>query len=213
MYCPRCLSSCGPGTPQCQACGFTAKDLEDLLGRGPARVDPVMDVAHCLRLTDRTALEAAVDDFEHRFPQVHLSLFLGAMPVGMTVAEAGMWLLNHGTTDRRGIRCDNDLGVILLIDPAARQVGLSIGYALEGFLHPSQLQRVLDGCSHHLVHAQVAAACLRIIGALDVLLRRAGTARLRTAPDGAGNWKKFFGLSGQKGARQAATRPLSPTPP
>jgi len=138
-----------------------------------------MDVAHCLRLADRTMLESMLDDFERRFPQVHLALFLGVLPVGMSVVEAGFWILNRGVRKRRGAVCENRFGLLVLVDPAARQVGISTGSALEQLLSSAALSALLEKHSHHLWHSDYGTALKHIISGLDAMLRRVGRARRR----------------------------------
>lgn len=138
-----------------------------------------MDVAHCLRLADRTMLESLLDDFERRFPQVHLALFLGVLPAGMSVVEAGFWILNRGVRKRRGVMCDNRFGLLVLVDPAARQVGVSMGRALEPLLPAAGLTALLERHSHHLWHSDYGTALKQIVGGLDAMLRRVGHARRR----------------------------------
>lgn len=168
-----------PNASACGICGFTLAALDVKLGRVHAAIDPIMDVAHCLRLADRTMLEALLDDFERRFPQVHLALFLGVLPADMSVVEAGFWILNRGVRKRRGEVCDNRFGLLVLVDPAARQVGISLGYALESLLQPKALSSLLEKHSHHLWHSDYGTALRQIIHGLDDQLRKVGSARRR----------------------------------
>lgn len=138
-----------------------------------------MDVAHCLRLADRTMLEALLDDFERRFPQLHIALFLGVLPAGMTVVEAGFWILNRGIRKRRGEICENRFGLLVLVDPAARHVGVSVGCALEPLLQTKALTALLEKHSHHLWHSDYGSALKHIINGIDAQLRSVSTARRR----------------------------------
>ena len=141
-----------------------------------------MDVAGCLRLADRTKLEAQLDDFERRFPQIHIALFLGVLPGPLTPATAGFWLLNYGVRTKNGARKNNAMGILILIDPTSGQAGISIGYGLETFLPPSSLSAILQSATHHLLHSSFGAAFRSIIRHLDSLIRKSATSRARGAP-------------------------------
>jgi hypothetical protein len=144
-------------------------------------MEPVMDVTGCLRLTEKDRLAALVDDFEHRFPQLCLSLFIGVLPE-MKVLEAGFWLLNHGVRKRQNQVCDNRFGIVALVDPVAHEAGISIGYSLESMLGEDVLAVLLRKNSHHLWHADYFAAFKGLIHGLDAALRRVGLPQPRALP-------------------------------
>ncbi len=183
MPCPRCQCFASHALTACGECGFTLSDVLAELGSVVAAIDPIMDVAHCLRKSERTALEASLDDFERRFPQVFLSVFLGLLPPRLTVGEAGFWLLNQGVRKKRELICDNRFGIILLVDPAAHVAGLSFGYALEPLLQASAAS-ILQKNSHFFWHGDYANGLSAVIKALDRTLRSVGKSSLRKAPGG-----------------------------
>lgn len=202
MRCPRCSASLCQDALQCGACGFDLLTLDARLGKVLASIDPIMDVAHCLRLADRAPLEAMIDDFERRFPQVYLSVFLGVLPAGMTISEAGFWILNHGIRKRRDAVCDNRFGILVMVEPAARQAGIAMGYALEPVLSERALTSLLEKHSHHLWHSDYGTALRHLIAGVDTLLRSAGSAR-RRCPE-----KTLSPSLGERLGLRRSTRPL-----
>ena len=178
MRCPRCRQAIPLNPPRCGHCDFALAEIQRRLGSASAIIEPVMDVAGCLRLADSQRLAALVDDFEHRFPQVHLSLFIGVLPE-MRVLEAGFWLLNHGTRQRQEELCDNRYGIIVLIDPTANEAGIAVGYALESLLNEELLLSLIKKNSHHLWHSDHSVALQGMIHGLDAALRRTGKPRPR----------------------------------
>jgi hypothetical protein len=167
-------------------------------------MEPIMDVTGCLRMSEKNRLSALVDDFEHRFPQLFLSLFIGVLPE-MKVLEAGFWLLNHGVRKRQDRVCDNRFGIVTLIDPIAHEAGICTGYALESTLTTDTLASLLDKNSHHLWHADHLTALKGLILGLDATLRRAGRPQPRGLP-----WKSAGPSLGLKEAPR--TRPLTKPP-
>ena len=182
MLCPKCATQLPELTAACPQCGFCAAEVENVLGNQAATIEPIMDVAACLRLADRNKLEALLDDFERRFPQVHIALFVGVLPPPLTPATAGFWLLNHGVRIKHGKRRDNAMGILILIEPTSGQAGISLGYGLETLLPTSSLTAALQAATHHLQHANFGAAFRSIVRAIDRLIRKAATSRARGAP-------------------------------
>lgn len=202
MQCPRCSAPICQDALHCGVCAFDLPTLDDKLGKVLASIDPVMDVAHCLRLADKAPLEALIDDLERRFPQMHLSVFLGVLPAGMNVSEAGFWILNRGVRKRRDKVCDNRFGLLIMVEPAARQAGIATGYALESILEEGALVALLEKHSHHLWHSDYGTALRHIILGIDSLLRAAGKAR-RRCPE-----KSSSPTLGERLGLRRGTRPL-----
>jgi hypothetical protein len=182
MFCPKCMARLPQPSVCCGHCHFSLAEVEGILGAQDAIIEPVMDVAHCLGVADRASLLAKVDEFERRFPQVHLALFAGLLPPVLNVATAGFWLLNHGVRTKHGRRMDNELGVVILIDPQAHQVGFSVGYGLEQMLAPEKLSALLEKARQRLQHRDYASAFRSLIRGIDQLLRSAANGRVRGAP-------------------------------
>lgn len=173
MDCPGCGCELSETPDQCTDCGFCLSSLTPLLGSGTARLERLTDEAHCLRLRESRQIEALMDDFQRRFPQVYLALFLGVLPGHINLRELSFWLLNRaafGGSDQRRL---NEYAILLAIDPAAKTATLTVGYALESLLISKQLEKILRSMRTALWHGEYAGAIAHGIAALDKRLRKA----------------------------------------
>lgn len=141
------------------------------------RLDRLTDPANCLRLHDRRKLEARLDDFERRFPQVFFAVYFGVLPVGFSVSEVGFWLLNHAAFGTHDISKRNEFGIVLAIDPSASTAAFSLGYALESVESSLQLPTLLNSISSKLKRGDFGRAVEISIRTVDKRLRSAGTSR------------------------------------
>lgn len=179
MKCPRCDSLLPTATlDHCSECGFNSHASCSKHGDHWVRLDRLTDAAHCLRLSERQSLEAQLDDFERRFPQVFFAVYFGVLPQGIKVAEVGFWLLNHAAFGTHDIAKRNEFGIVLVIDPAAGTACFTLGYVMEGLADRIGIKAVLDGIGASLARSQYGEAVKHAIANLDRRLRRAGKAQM-----------------------------------
>jgi uncharacterized membrane protein YgcG len=173
----------------CGHCGFSAAYLRAHLGEQWVRIERVTDAAHCLRLEELRSCEVALDDFERSFPQSFLAVYLGALPAGLNVTELGFWLLNQGAFNTHLMMKRNDFGIVLVIDPVAKIVGLTLGYGIEPVFVEEQQNKLLKAVVKQLAKGRHSRAILDAVTAAGSILRRAGVRQSwepQTSPDGTG---------------------------
>lgn len=122
------------------------------------RLERITDAAHCLRLEDRHRCEVQMDDFERLLPQAFFAVYLGMLPTGLKVAELGFWLLNQGAFNTPHVQKRNDFGIVLVLDPAARELAMTFGYAIEGYFDEATQKRLLEKAVRHLKFQDYGAA-------------------------------------------------------
>lgn len=177
MNCPRCQHVIAPTAPRCGACDFDLQSVREILGDQWVRLEHLTDAAHCLRLRERRRVETALDDFGRQFPQVFLALYFGVLPHGLSVTEAGFWLLNHAAFATNSMEKRNDFGLVIVIDPSTASAGIALGYALEPFLPAGFLKPVLASVSSQFSQCAYGAALEQIVARIAKRLRAAGTAQ------------------------------------
>jgi len=174
MKCPRCASPCAPGVTHCNTCGFSSERLRRSLGDQWIRLERITDAAHCLRLEDYQRCEVQMDDFERLLPQSFFAVYLGMLPVGLKVAELGFWLLNQGAFNTPLVQKRNDFGIVLVLDPAVRELSLTFGYAIESYFDEATQRRLLERAAKQLKFQDYGAAIRGLIqDSLAVLQRHA----------------------------------------
>ena len=180
MNCPRCGTDLRPGQTNCPSCRFHLEALTPLLGHQWVRLERLIDAAHCLRLKDSRKLEAVLDEFERRFPQSFVAVYLGVLPHGLNVVELGFWLLNYGAFSTHEMSKRNDFGIIIVIDPATHLVGISLGYAIEQVIPAKELAQILQAMTDRLWHSEYRQAVELAVKRIDKRLRSQGRCMPRT---------------------------------
>lgn len=208
MECPRCQSvlPCN-ASPSCDRCGFSLSVLCRKLGDQWVRLERLTDAAHCLRMRDSRKIDALLDEFERRFPQVFLAVYFGVLPHGVSVAEAGFWLLNHAAFATHDTSKRNEYGLVLVTDPAVGQSAISMGYTLERFIRRRDLDRMLLRMSTALAHSEYGEAVQIAIRRIDRMLRSAGSARPMES-----NPSHAPAVGGDLGLRRLRTNHRPPNP-
>lgn len=171
MKCPHCFAEVPHGAAACSQCGFSASAVRAYLGCEWVRLERITDQSMRLNLKDTRHLETVLDDFERCFPQCFLAVYLGPLPMELTVGDLGFWLINHGAFHAHQAAKRNDFGMVLVIDPLRQSAGLTLGYALEPILSEAAVVSVLDRVKSPLRRSDFAKAIQRTVKHLKKALR------------------------------------------
>jgi len=216
MPCPSCRAPCSVSSPDCAACGFELKQVRDALGTHLVSLDrSLIDQAQILRLAEFQSLERQLDEFERRFPQIPVLIFLGDLPPAVPPSLAGLWLLNQSVNTRRGGARSASCGIAVILEPRRGEVGLAVGYSLEGLLPAPVLQGMMMEASPHLSHREFGKALQRLVAAFDSRLRKGCTAqprRLPSAPASPPSAPTHLGLKTVLPARRSTVATTPPEP-
>ena len=175
MKCPHCSSEISATAAACTACGFSAGAIRAHLGAEWVRLDRITDNSQRLSLRDTRHLEAVLDDFERRFPQCFVALFLGPLPTPLTVMDLGFWLINHGAFHTESMSKRNDYGIALVVDSLKQTVGFTVGYALEQVLTEPVLNRILTKVQAHFRKGNWGRAIEKAIKLIELTLKSQAT--------------------------------------
>ncbi|MDB6120611.1 MAG: hypothetical protein JWO08_4392 [Verrucomicrobiaceae bacterium] len=154
----------------------------------------LVDTQHLLHLRDSVRLETLFDEFERRFPQAFCTVFLGILPHGVSTAEGGFWLLNHGVRTCQDEIRPNDYGIALVIDPSTHSASLCLGYSLETVITHENTAELLRQISPALWHGDYANAITKMVKGVDKLLRKYGQPRRRPSLIDARKPRSLFGF-------------------
>ena len=213
MECPRCSADSPRSTPRCAHCGLDLESLSLSLGSSLVQLESLTDAAHCLRVREREALLHELEIFHQAFPQVFFAIYLGVLPGTPTPSEIAFWLLNHAAFHPADPSRLNERAALLIIDPVAKNAGITVGYALEPFLPQSRMDQFLRKIRTPLWHGEYAGAISMAIGLLAGQLRKSARRTSREAefppPDADAG---FLQNSGLQSLRHATTK-VSQEPP
>jgi len=160
-------------------CGFAAGALNSFLGDHWVRLERITDASQCLRLEDVRRSELLMDDFERAFPQAFFAVYFGTLPAGLNVSELGFWLLNQGAFNTPSIQKRNDFGVVMVVDPSSKSLGISLGYSIEGYFQGGTvLASILRGIAAKLREQDYGGAIQQALQDVSRVLRR----KAREAP-------------------------------
>ena len=128
---------------------------------------------------DRDDLAKVLDQLEIKFPQMMFCAYLGQLPENLSIAELGFWLLNHGEVAGGEASRPNENGVLLVMDLASRQIGLSLGYFAEALISEQDAYRALCHARPDLLEGDYGAALAKVFGQLGRVLLKQGRRWLR----------------------------------
>jgi hypothetical protein len=149
------------------------------LGEEAVSLERIIDAAHCLRVKDRARLEGIVDDWERRFPQLLITVYLGVLPSSVTAGEAASWLLENGLRQSpQGIR-NAAWAVVWVIDPAAHTLAISTGRSLAAFLPQAALEEWLRSNRFHFWHGEYVEGVSAMLELMGKVLRSTASPRRR----------------------------------
>lgn len=148
-------------------------------GRDLIPLRRLWDEAHCLRVHEARELEVALVNFEEHYPQLFFAVYLGVLPPTLTVNELGFLLLNRGLFWTEHHPRLNEHAIALVLDPEARAVGLTVGYALEQLLPPRVLRRILRRVRTPLWHAEYAPAIIDVVNQVARTVQKGARRALR----------------------------------
>jgi hypothetical protein len=209
MKCPHCSTRLPAAEAALCECGFSAGALNSYLGDHWVRLERIIDASQCLRLEDIRRCELLMDDFERAFPQAFFAVYLGSLPAGLNVSELGFWLLNQGAFNTPSIQKRNDFGVAMVVDPARKSLGLSLGYSIEAFFEEKHaLPAILSSIANKLRDQDYGGAIQQALVDVSRVLRK--NARQTTwKPDSAPVSPALAVEPLRKGHQDASTRPDS----
>mgnify|MGYP001797785980 FL=1 len=154
MKCPRCQKPIDHEARVCYSCEYSAEIAAARHGRNRVLLNRVHDAAACLRKEEKDELEETLDQLEVNFPQILFSAYLGNLPDDLSMSELGFWLLNHGQVKGAEIARPNENAVLLILDMATRQIGVSFGYFTESLITEEEAYRALYQGRPHLFNAE-----------------------------------------------------------
>ena len=172
MKCPRCVQKIHRAAEGCPHCGFTLADADARFGAGEVSLRCLADTAGLLRRGERERVEAAMEQFRRRFPQLFVAIYTGALGEVGYLRQFGFWLLNRAAFEEVPIETPNAAGILLTIDPESKAAGMSFGYLLDPFLEEADTFECLSRAHSHWLEGRYADGMIKALGQLSHVLRK-----------------------------------------
>lgn len=172
MRCPRCVQQIHRAAAGCPHCGFTLADADARFGGEEIALRRLTDVAGLFRRQERSRIDATLDRFGRRFPQLFLAVYTGSGGGMAHLREFGFWLLNHATFEDLPPEKPNSSGILIVLDPAAKAASISFGYRLDPYLNQDDTFDCLARAHAWWLEGRHTEGVVRLIAQLDSVLRR-----------------------------------------
>lgn len=178
MKCPRCVQVIHRGAGLCPHCGFGIADMDARHGRENVSIRRLADGAGLMRSRERVKVQAALDHFGRRFPQLFFAVYTGSAGGGGNLRQFGFWLLNRAAFEDVEVDRPNEAGILLVIDAESKSAALSWGYLLDPFLKEEDTFLCLSRAHAYWLEGRFAEGTIRLLAQLEKILRkRASQAR------------------------------------
>lgn len=130
------------------------------------------DQAGIFRRGDRGRVEAAMEAFSRRFPQLFVAVFSGTLGEVSQLRQFGLWLLNRAAFEDLPADKPNEAGILLTIDPDSKAAGIVFGYLLDPYLDEADTFECLSRAHAHWLEQQYTEGVIRVLGHLEHVLKK-----------------------------------------
>lgn len=181
MKCPRCVQKIHLEAFSCPHCGFTMVHADGVFGSQDIKLKKFSDVAGVFRMKDREPMRKTLEDFESKFPQLFVSVYLGAFEDLSSIRQYGFWMLNRTHYVDVDPQRSNSTGILILVDVNAKSASITFGYALMPYLSEETTFEALSAGHPFFLQGDYLKALKAVIKKLEVLLVK-GWKRARKDP-------------------------------
>ena len=170
MKCPRCVQKIHPGATSCPHCGFAMEHADEAFGTEDIKLKKFSDVAGVFRMKDREPMRKVLEDFETKFPQLFVSIYLSAFEDLNSLRQYGFWMLNRTNYVDVDSQRPNATGILILVDVNAKSASITYGYALMPYLNESSTFEALSAGHPMFLQGDYRGALKAVIQKLESLL-------------------------------------------
>ena len=170
MKCPRCVQKIHPGASSCPHCGFAMEHADEVFGTKDIKLKKFSDVAGVFRMKDREPMRKVLEDFETKFPQLFVSIYLSAFEDLNSLRQYGFWMLNRTNYVDVDSQRPNATGILILVDVNAKSASITYGYALMPYLDENSTFAALSAGHPMFLQGDYPGALRAVIQKLESLL-------------------------------------------
>lgn len=190
MKCPRCVQRMHRAATSCPHCGFSMSDVDALFGDEDVILKKFSDAAGVLRMKEREKIRKVMERFEKKFPQLFLSIYVGAFDDVPNLRQFGFWLLNRAAYSDVGVDRPNENGILLVLDVNGKTAAMTFGYAVMPYLDEDSTFDALSAAHPFLLQGEYLKAFKAVVSKTEMALKK-GWRKATKDPE------SFFAASGQ----------------
>lgn len=171
MKCPRCVQKIHRGAESCPRCGFSLSHADEQFGTVKREMATLADRAGLMRLAERRRVQAAMDRFSSRFPELFFSVYTGIFRQTESLRIFGFWLLNRAVfEDVPDVK--NDAGIALVIDVERKSASISFGYLMDAYLDEDDTFQCLSRAHPHWLEGHYDLGIVALLRMMEKILQR-----------------------------------------
>ncbi|MDB4723790.1 TPM domain-containing protein [Akkermansiaceae bacterium] len=154
---------------------------DEVFGAQDIKLRKFSDVAGVFRMKDREPMRKVLEDFETKFPQLFVSVYLGAFEDLNSLRQYGFWMLNRTHYVDVDPQRPNSTGILILVDVNAKSASITFGYALMPYLDENSTFEALSAGHPFFLQGDYLKALKAVIEKLEAPLIK-GWRRVRKNP-------------------------------
>ena len=154
---------------------------DGVFGSQDIKLKKFSDVAGVFRMKDREPMRKILQDFESKFPQLFISVYLGAFEDLSSIRQYGFWMLNRTHYVDVDPQRPNSTGILILVDVNAKSASITFGYALMPYLSEKTTFEALSAGHPFFLQGDYLKGLKAVIKKLEILLVK-GWKRARKDP-------------------------------
>ncbi|MFT4177259.1 MAG: hypothetical protein QM627_11460 [Luteolibacter sp.] len=172
MKCSRCVQRIHRGAALCPHCGYSLAQADERFGNEEVRLKRLTDTAGLMRKRERAKVEAVLQGFDARFPQLFIAVYTGVLGEVSNLRQFGFWLLNRAAFEDVAVEKPNEAGILLTLDPESKGAGMVFGYLLDPFLEESDTFECLSRAHAYWLEGRYAEGIVRLVAHLEGILKK-----------------------------------------
>ncbi len=156
----------------CPHCGFTVEHADELFGDQDVVLQKFSDPAGVLRMKERKPMRKLMERFEKKFPQLFVSVYLGAFEEMTSIRQFGFWLLNRAAFTDVDVDRPNENGILIVVDVTGKTAGITYGYSLLPYLDDESTFDALSAAHPYLIQGEFLQSIDHTIRKIEATLKK-----------------------------------------
>ncbi len=144
--------------------------VDELFGAEDVQLHKFTDAAGVLRMKEREPMRRILEKFEAKFPQLFISIYLGAFEELESIRQLGFWMLNRADYVDLDDDRPNENGILILVDVNSKSASITYGYALLPYLNEDMTFSALSAAHPAFLKDDFLEALTTVVQKLESFL-------------------------------------------
>jgi len=140
-------------------------------GASPRLERGVNDFAGVLNGSDKRSIRGSIMNFERRFPQCGFTVAFMALGKDIPGAAYAFWMFNRANQGADPGQGSRNRHLLLLVDTAARNSWMTLGYGLEPFISRKMLEGCMGAARPHFAAGKWGSGVSALLAGMELIFR------------------------------------------